>query len=401
MYNTAGIIVTNACQWLIIMVLPKISNYSEVGLFAAAMSICSMLNILATFSLTQYQISDQYRRFSENDYLVVRLVTISISFAFLIPTILVMGYSTEQILVVVLYLGYRNLIHIAYFYTATLQFVNRLDYVGLCTIVEGVVSFVLFITIYIFTGDIVLSTFAMVFSSVLFLVLIMKGYRKYVGRTPIIPLKSDRIRELMLIGIPLMFAALAPMIITALPKLILQYHWGDDILGIFSTLSSPTMVVPIMVTSAFVPFIVMFSDYVQAEDLASLRRQYIKLIAAILLLGIILLAISLIAAGTVFGLIYGDELSDHILNFHILLLSMTFFSIGACGNTVLITKNQGKLSAYATFVVLLVSIVIFFAIIPSQGILGASYSLLAATIIFAAISSFCVYAVPLTEYQDM
>ena len=111
------------------------------SVFAAAVSVCSMLNIVATFSLNQYQISDQYRKFEENDYMVTRLVTIIISFLCIIPISLFMGYSTEQIWAIVLYMVFRNLLHYAYLYTATLQFYDRLDYVGICTVAEGIISF--------------------------------------------------------------------------------------------------------------------------------------------------------------------------------------------------------------------------------------------------------------------
>ncbi|MDR0334895.1 MAG: hypothetical protein LBH69_03315, partial [Methanomassiliicoccaceae archaeon] len=156
-YNTAGSIVTLFCQWMIMMIIPKITEFSEAGVFAVALSICSVLNIFATFSLHQQQISDQYVRYTENEYRATRSVTIALSFVLCLFVVLFSNYTLEQNLVIVLYMVYRNLLHYAYLYTATLQIHERLDFVGKCMMLEGVVSFVAFTASYYATHDLVLS----------------------------------------------------------------------------------------------------------------------------------------------------------------------------------------------------------------------------------------------------
>lgn len=160
-YNTLGSLVSLFCQWLIMMLIPRMTDFSDAGIFAIALSICSILNIFATLSLNQYQIADQHVRFSENDYRTSRIITILFSFALCIPVALFMGYSTEQNLVIIAYMVYRNILHFAYLYTATLQIRDHLDYAGKCTALEGIVSLITFLVAFNYTSDLVVSVVLM------------------------------------------------------------------------------------------------------------------------------------------------------------------------------------------------------------------------------------------------
>ena len=95
----------------------------------------------------------------------------------------------------------------------------------------------------------------------IFLALLVWGYKHYLNRSYSHANDGSQIlRPMILIGIPLLMSGIAPIIITAVPKIILQMDIGDEITGIFSTLTAPTILIPTLVTSVFMPFIVKFSD---------------------------------------------------------------------------------------------------------------------------------------------
>lgn len=396
-YNTAGNIVTLFCQWLILMIVPKITDFSEAGVFAVALSICSILNIFATFSLNTYQISDQYTKYEENDYRATRLVTVVLSFGLCAAVVLFFNYTWEQNLVIILYMVYRNLLHYAYLHTATLQIRERLDYVGKCMMLEGVMSFISFITVYYVTHDLVLSTGVMaVLGGGIFLLSVVYGYQKIEGRRyPWQPAERTAVSSLLKIGTPLLLSIVAPTIITAIPKIMLQGTDGNEIAGIFSTLSTPTIVIPTLIMGIFAPFIVYFSNLSRKGDMATLRKQYSKMAGLVLLLGTVCYFISRFAAGSVFEMVYGGDIVPYVKYFDILILGIAFYSIGMWGITILITKEQGKAAAIASVTALAISFVIFFTVIPEYGISGATYGLMAAYGIFGMIISVCVLFLPI------
>ena len=401
-YNTAGSIVTLFCQWLIMMIIPKMTDFSEAGVFAVALSVCSILNIFATFSLNQYQISDQYAKYSENDYRAARMATMALSFVLCLFVVLFFNYSLEQNLVIILYMVYRNLLHYAYLYTATLQIRERLDYVGKCMILEGIVSFISFIPIYYVTADLVISTAAMaVLGGGIFLLTVGHGYKKVEGRGyPRHPADRTVISSLIRTGVPLLLSVVAPIVITALPKILLQATDGYEIAGIFSTLSTPTIVIPTLITSIFAPFIVYFSNISKKGDIRLVRKQYLKTVLLTLSLGALCYIVSRLAGGYAFETIYGADIVPYVHYFSVLMIGITLYSVGMWGITVLITKDQGKAAAAASVISLAIGAAIFFIAVPGHHMDGAVYGLTAAYGIFGLLISLCVLLLHLKRGND-
>ena len=398
-YNTAGNIVTLFCQWMIIMIIPRMTDFAAAGVFAVALSICSIFNVFATFRLDQYQLSDQYVNFAENDYRVARNITIALSFGLCLIVLLFFNYTWEQNLVIILYMVYRNLLHYAYIYAATLQINDRWEYVGKCMMLEGVVSFTSFALSYYITGDLVVSTAVMaVLGGGVFLLTVAHGYVKTMGRKyPRYKTERPAVSSLMKIGTPLMLALVAPIVITALPRIILQATDGDELTGIFGTLAAPTIIVPTLIAGVFAPFIIYFSNVSRHGDMPLLRKQYSKTVLLTLALGVAGYALSCVAAGYLFELVYGDEIVPYVKYFCVLMIGITFYSIGMWGITVLITKEQGRAAAVASGVSLAIAAAIFAYAIPGHGISGATYGLMAAYGIFGLIISLCVILLPLDE----
>ena len=400
MYNTAGSTVTLFCQWMILMIVPKITDFPDAGIFAVALSICSILNIFATFQLNQHQISDQYAGYTENDYRATRLVTVALSFILCFAVVLIFDYSMKQNLVIVFYMVYRNLLHYAYLHTATLQIRERLDYVGKCMILEGIVSFISFVVPYYITGDLVLSVAVMAAAGGgIFLAAVAHGYRRTTGRGyPWHGTDRSAVSSLLKVGIPLLLSVVAPIVITALPRIILQAVTDDYyIVGIFGTLAAPTIVVPTIIIGLFTPFIVYFSNLARRGDIRTLRRQYSKMAGLILLLGVLGYLLSRVAAGPLFEMIYGEDIVPYVGYFSVLVVGITFYSVGMWGITVLITKEQGTAAAAASLASLAIGLAIFLIVIPEYGISGATYGLMSAYGIFGLLISLCVLLLPLRK----
>lgn len=396
-YNTVGNVTALFGQWLIIMLIPMISDFSEAGVFAVAISVSSIMNQIAICTLNQYQVADQYEHYSENDYAVTRLITIAISFVCIAPVSLLFGYGTEQILIIVAYTVYRNIINYAYLHQSSLQIINHLDYAGKCMILEGVISFCVFITSYALLDNLLLSTSMMALAGGgVFIVSMSNGYKHYTGHRYGLSLKNrSNVVPLLGIGIPLMVSSLCPIIITALPKLILENQWGTEIVGYFSTLTSPTNIVPTLAQAIFIPFTVYFANLCKRFEFYRLKIQYGKILVALSLSAIIFYIASVLLAGKVFELIYGPEITPYVDYFNIMIVGIFLYTAGICGITVLITKKQGAYAGLSAIVSLLCSIFIFMLWIPSGGIDGATWGLVASYGIFGLLMTLCVYLIPL------
>ena len=401
-YNTIGNIVTLFAQWLIIMIIPKITDFSEAGVFAVAVSVASIINQISTFTLNQYQVADGYDRFSENDYSLTRLITIAISLFCIIPITFIFGYGWTQFLVIFAYSVYRSLINYAMLQQSALQLLNHLDYAGKSMVIEGILSFTVFITIYMVSSNLFLATLSMAaVGGGIYLLLLLKGYEEYMGQKYKVSFKfSGNEKSLLIIGLPMMVSTLAPIIITALSKLILENEWGTEVVGIFSTLTSPTIIVPTLATAVFIPFIGKFSKICKAGNLRELRIVYSKFVVVLSGLCVVCYGISILFAEPVFVMIYGEDIGAYVKYFHLLVVGIFFYSVGICGITVLITKNQGHIAGVASVITMLFSVILFVSWIPSGGMDGATWGLMWAYGAFGALVSLCVYLIPLKQFPN-
>lgn len=402
-YNTAGNVVTLFGQWLIIMLIPMVTDFSEAGIFAVAVSVSSIMNQIAVFMLNQYQVADEYDHFSENDFAVARIVTICISFACILPVSILFSYDMNQIMIIVAYTLYRNLINYAYLHQSSLQIMKHLDYAGKCMILEGMVSFAVFLGSYIIFDSLLISTTLMaIIGGGIFLLTISKGYERYSGhKYGLILSDKKNTLPLLKIGFPLLVSSLCPIVITALPKLILENQWGTELVGYFSTLTSPTIIVPTLAQAAFVPFIAYFANLCKRYEFYRLKIQYGKILLVLSVGAVLFYIISVLVAGPIFELIYGPSITPYVDYFNILIVGIFLYTAGICGITILITKNQGLAAGLSSAIALICSIFIFLSWIPSSGMDGATWGLVTSYGIFGALITACVYLLPIRPSENL
>ena len=395
-YNTIGNLVTLGAQWLIIMLIPKITDFTEAGVFAIAVSVASIVNQISTYN-HQYQISNQYHDFSENDFAVSRIVLIVLSLALIVPISLLFGYGWYQIEIIVAYSVYRSIINYAFFHMASLQIMGHLDYSGKCMMAEGIVSFTVFMGSYAAAGNLLLSLSLMALTGGgMFLLLMSSGYSRYRGKAFRVDLThSENVKELIVVSSPLFISAIVPILLTALPKMILENYYGQEIVGIFNTLASPTTLIPTLAISVFTPLIVYFADICRRGDMRLLRIKFTRLLLLMALLCVAAYTVSYLLAEPVFVLIYGQGIQEYVYLFNIMIVGVFLYSIGALGITVMTTKNQKRAAGVTTTAVFLISLAIFMILIPRYGIDGATWSLLVSYAVFAAAVSAAVYLIPL------
>jgi len=404
-YNTFGNIISLFCQWLIILLIPKISNFEEAGVFTVAVSVASILYFIASLALRDHQVSDQNSRFSPKDYTTLRIITVAVSFISIIPIQLLFDYTIYQLLVIIGYVAYRNVLNFAYLYAASLQIDSRLDYVGKYTALEGVISFVSFLAAYMVTNDLAISVFLMAFiGGGSYLLILRRGYVRYIDpEVRSRPLTKSHLRILVLIGIPLMFASLVPTVINALPKLLLQNMYGDAMAGMYGTLSAPIIVIPTLIAALFSPFITYFSNIVRSEDFPLFKKNYVKCNVYILLFGAVMVILSVFLQRPAFQLLYGHSVDQFVDYFAYLVAAIVFYSMGMVSAIALVTKNQWKYSAEACLAALIFSLIINVLMIRSSGFEGATFALVLSYLVYAVLNILVTYFVPLTsnDYDHM
>ena len=74
-YNTFGTLVYYFCQWVITVLIVRMSGLEDAGILNLAMSVTAAPAIVGLFNIRSYQVSDLKGQYSDQVYIKSRLYT--------------------------------------------------------------------------------------------------------------------------------------------------------------------------------------------------------------------------------------------------------------------------------------------------------------------------------------
>lgn len=302
-FNTVGSLIYYACQWLMTILIARILGYEEAGVLSIAMSVTASPAIVGLFNIRSFQVSDLENQFSDEIYILSRIYTTAISFVICIIMVILGGYDLSKKVTILIYMIYKIVEGFADVYYGVEQKNERMDYVGISLSMRGVFTLVSFYVTLKLTNSLFMSivTISIVSAS------IVAFYDKKIVRkwecsarenTDIINKRIINKRVISLLGkcFPLAVVAFLNNLSLNIPKIYLEKYYGSEIMGIYSSVSSPTLVVQLAATTIFAPLIPVLSLLFK-ERKKELFCNTIKKLALIM----VLLSIVCLAGAKLFG----------------------------------------------------------------------------------------------------
>ena len=140
LYNAAGSLIYLGCQWLLTVLVVRLSDGLEyAGNLALAMSIANIFVPFAQYRMRTIQVSDVSRCFSVGDYLGFRFLTVVVA---LIGSMIYSYFtcSSSALLSIFVYLLYKALELVIDVFHGLDQQNYRMDYVGISFALRGALS---------------------------------------------------------------------------------------------------------------------------------------------------------------------------------------------------------------------------------------------------------------------
>ncbi len=289
--NTFGNIFYSLCQWLITIIIVYVENYEygSAGILSLAMTTSSSFSAISMFSMRSYQISDAKREFSSGQYFSSRIITCAV--ALIACTVAAIpGNTPFQTLCIILFM----LIRVAEGFADVLfgidQMHDRYGLICVSCVLRGCATVAGFIGGMILTHNLLVTLIVMAALNLL-VVLLVDIKRTFSIESVRIRLKDPELIKLYRRCLPIVAYTFLLGLVNTIPRTALQRTSGDDILGIYSSIASPTLIVQVFASVAFAPIIPKLADFLEKKDYRSfskiLRLSYLALIglAAVALIG--------------------------------------------------------------------------------------------------------------------
>lgn len=326
LFNTAGSIIYYFSIWLLTILMVKISGFEEAGILSLAMSVTASPAIIGLFNIRSYQVSDLYGEYSNKTYITSRIVTNLLSFLLCLVIVIISGYSIYKSVVIMMFMLYKMTEGTADVYYGIEQRNGRLDYTGISLMIRGIGGVFCFCLFYIISDNLVIGILSMIIVSLL----IVEVYDRRKVSEGNEKVELRKINSLLVTCFPLAVAAFLNNLSIVIPKLYLEKSFGDEIMGIYSSVSSPTIVIQLAAATLFAPLVTFLTEKIKEGNKSDFLNILKKFFLMVILLSAICMIASKFLAGPVLILLFGKKIVPHIYLFLPVIVLSILIGINNC-----------------------------------------------------------------------
>lgn len=381
---TAGSLLYFFAQWLMTVIIVKTSGFELAGLLSLAMSVTSAPAIVALFNVRTYQISDIKGKFSNKAYIVSRVFTCFAAFAVCLIVSLLNHYSAEKIQAILSFMLFKLVESFADVYAGIEQKNNRLDLAGISLLIRGICTVAVFYAVLLISGNLTLANVAIAFSSVIVVALI--DFHFYSG----LPFHEEEslsasvkaASKLLLVCLPLAIVGFLNNFSFSIPKLILEQNHGQTILGIYNSLSSPTLVIQLVAATFFAPFIPELANLYSEGDKAGFTRRAFRfakiaaVLSAVCMIGVVVLHWTGLLK-MLFVFMYAEDIGSYVGWFLPVCVLSMLIAMNACLFNICTLMRMMKIQLAIGAVGIVSSFAFSWLLIPGSAVSGTIYALIA------------------------
>lgn len=371
LWNTVGSIFYFACQWLITVLVVKWDSYESAGYLSIAMTTSSSFSVIALLSMRSFQISDLKNEFLAREYVGSRIDSSIV--AYLICSIVsIFTSSIYQMLCINAFMLIKVAEAIVDVLHGENQKIDRYDYIGKSFLLRGVATIVSFSIGIKTTHNLFITLFVMAFFN-----LFLAFYYDFIKTASLIDIRPilwhKNILNLIIKCLPLAFFSFMLSTENLIPKSEFQSMFGNYKLGVYSSMASPTLIVQVLSSVVFSPFLPIFSKIYQNEKYKDFTKHLHKIY-----LGFILMIIVVMIGAVLFGkigltILFGKNILKSYYLFYPIVMVTLLLSIIWILSSIMIAIRKIKLLLLGMVLDFILCIVLVKPIIRRYESNGMSY----------------------------
>ena len=310
-WNAVGTLFYMGCQWLLTVLVVRLNgDYFSAGILTLSMSISTPLITVATLGLRTYQVANMNERFSDGDFFGVRAITSIVSLVICAVIIAVSGYTTYTSWCVMLFVCYRLSEAIVDVLHGIDQCAWRLDIVGKSFLMRGSIMLVAFVIGELLFRSLLLSIILMGVG--VYGVILCYDVPSCKKCTQLnLSLDHRNLLPLIGIGVPLGAFTFLVNLMPSIPRFFMERLYGEDVLGVFGSITTITMLIPQLASFIFGPLVPVFAEYWKAHDIKHFNKLFAMCIFAIALIGGVTLVCGYFWGEWGLSLILGDSIRPY------------------------------------------------------------------------------------------
>ena len=392
-WNMTGSMLNAFQSVIMLMVLTRIVNLYEAGLFTIAYANANLFLNIGKYGVRNFQVSDTNRQFSFREYNRSRYITtfamLIVSFGYVAVVAHTNHYTAEKSQIIIWMCLFKIIDSLEDVYHGFYQQNNRLDIAGKCMTLRMISTIVVFVaSLFVFKKLLPALIVATIFTTavyILFTNLTCREFKQSYGEAD-----SKNILQQLRLCFPLFLGCFLAFYIGNAPKYAIDSILNDELQACYGFIAMPVFVIGLLNNFIFNPIISRMSLMWNEGEI----KPFLKLLAKQLL---IVLAITVICeAGAyllgipVLSWLYNTDLAPYKAELLVLLLGGGFLALSGLLVTIITILRMQKVLAAGYSIVALIALLLSNIMVNNYAIMGAAVLYLVLMVLLCVL-----FAVPL------
>lgn len=376
--NTIGNFAYLGALWLMSVLVVRISGFDDAGYFSLAMTTANIYISLASYTVRLYYAADLNYRFSDNQYILMRILTTASSFVLCFGCSLVAGYTGKKLIVILLFYIFKCAEMMSDILFGMLQRKGKLYLSGYTMTFKSVISLVAFCLILKITQNLVIALAVMAVIAILVFLFIDYPIAKKYATQPIKLTKKDFMPALKLCKIcfSLFIVGLCFNVIPSLPRLVFEKIYSTEALGYYSSISTITVLISTAVNCVLIPLVPKFTTFYQENQKKKMTVLTFGCIGIILAIGVICFIGSLIAGKWILTLLFGQDIAPYVYIFKWVIVATILQSVIICFNDFFVAVERQNILMYGSIIGLILCIALSYPLCKKYYMYGVTNALI-------------------------
>lgn len=383
LWNSAGSLTYSGCQWLITVLVVRLSpDYDAAGMLALAMAVSNIFSPIALYKIRAYQVSDVHEETSSGEYVGFRLLTIALAFA----GVMVYAAATcapSALLCVALYLVFRA----GESFIDVLHGIDQqhlhMDVCGRSLGARGVLFVIAFSAVLASTGSLELAVLSM---SLITYPVIVYDLRQAGRLSSVRPtLTATKALQLLRMCLPAVIGMAVCNFVVTFARQRLSTVMGEAALGVYASVCTPVVLIQACSNYVYSPLLGVFAERLDAGDLRGFRALLARVGVALIVIFAVGAVAFLLAGDWFLGAVFGEGVAAYGWLMYPCILSCALTACVAFLSDLLVAMRQMLWNLAGNLAACLVSLPLSVVLVDACGMNGVSYSIAASYAVGVAI----------------
>ncbi|MHC4843314.1 MAG: oligosaccharide flippase family protein [Planctomycetota bacterium] len=384
-----GNTVFQACRWLMLIVLAKLTTVDEVGRYALALAVCTPITILAALQLRAVQVTDARNEYHFGHYLALRIVMTLAAVLVIVCIAIFSDYSVyDASLIIAIGIG-QGILLFREVFLSFMQKNERMDYVATSQIIIGVLSLTTLATLIWLTGSVLAGVIGVVTVRLFtllfwdlgatgrFVAKILKesSWRYFVPRW-----EWKNLIKLAWLALPLGITTFMVSLNSNVPRYLIEKFLTRDALGYFAALASLPLAGNIIIGAAGSVASPRLARYYVESPRAYLKL-LIKLILVAVVLGVSGFMLAWLFGKPILTFVFKPEYAAYHMLLLLLMIRVSLAYISSFLGVGITSARRFRIQLVLVGSVLIATTIGCWMLIPRYGLNGAAFGVMIGSVV--------------------